>query len=101
MYLMLKVIKRSEVAILITFERGLIMKILVLVKRVVYPYLRIRVKPDVSGIEAQQLKMVMNPLLKLIWKSHSPKGEKARRPPSFWFLWVSRFVKKHSGMVKL
>ena len=61
MYLMLKVIKRREVAILITFERGLIMKILVLVKRVVYPYLRIRVKPDVSGIAAQQLKMVMNP----------------------------------------
>ena len=37
------------------------MKILVPVKRVVDPYLRIRVKADGSGIETQQLKMVMNP----------------------------------------
>jgi electron transfer flavoprotein beta subunit len=41
--------------------RGLIMKILVPVKKVVDPYLRIRVKADGSGIETQQLKMVMNP----------------------------------------
>jgi len=37
------------------------MKILVPVKRVVDPYARIRVKADGSGVELQQIKMVMNP----------------------------------------
>lgn len=38
-----------------------IMKILVPVKRVIDPYVKIRVKPDGTGIETQQVKMVMNP----------------------------------------
>lgn len=37
------------------------MKILVPVKRVVDPYVRIRVQSDGSGIDTQSLKMVMNP----------------------------------------
>ena len=37
------------------------MKILVAVKRVVDPYVKIRVKSDQSGIETQHLKMSMNP----------------------------------------
>ena len=37
------------------------MKILVAVKRVIDPYVKIRVKPDQSGVETQQVKMVMNP----------------------------------------
>lgn len=37
------------------------MKILVAVKRVVDPYVKIRVKSDQSGVETQHLKMSMNP----------------------------------------
>jgi len=37
------------------------MKILVPVKRVIDPYVKIRVKTDGSGVETQQVKMVMNP----------------------------------------
>lgn len=37
------------------------MKILVAVKRVIDPYVKIRVKSDKSGIETQQVKMSMNP----------------------------------------
>ena len=37
------------------------MKILVAVKRVVDPYVKIRVKSDKSGVETQNLKMAMNP----------------------------------------
>ena len=37
------------------------MKILVPVKRVVDPYVKIRLKSDGSGVETQQVKMVMNP----------------------------------------
>ena len=37
------------------------MKAIVPVKRVVDPYLRIRVKSDGSGVDTEQLKMVMNP----------------------------------------
>ena len=37
------------------------MKILVPVKRVVDPYVKIRLKLDGSGVDTQQLKMVMNP----------------------------------------
>lgn len=37
------------------------MKILVPVKRVVDPYVKIRVKSDGSGVDTQQVKMVMNP----------------------------------------
>ncbi len=37
------------------------MKILVAVKRVVDPYVKIRVKPDNSGVETRNLKMSMNP----------------------------------------
>ncbi|KTD22431.1 electron transfer flavoprotein subunit beta/FixA family protein [Legionella londiniensis] len=37
------------------------MKILVAVKRVIDPYVKVRVKPDQSGIETQNVKMAMNP----------------------------------------
>lgn len=37
------------------------MKILVAVKRVIDPYVKIRVKSDGSGVETQQIKMSMNP----------------------------------------
>lgn len=37
------------------------MKILVGVKRVIDPYVRIRVRPDNSGVETQHVKMSMNP----------------------------------------
>lgn len=37
------------------------MKILVAVKRVIDPYVKIRVKPDQTGIETNQIKMSMNP----------------------------------------
>lgn len=37
------------------------MKILVAVKRVIDPYVKIRVKPDGSGVELQNMKMAMNP----------------------------------------
>lgn len=37
------------------------MKILVAVKRVIDPYVKIRVKSDNSGVETQQMKMSMNP----------------------------------------
>ncbi|HIE9966616.1 TPA: electron transfer flavoprotein subunit beta/FixA family protein [Legionella pneumophila] len=37
------------------------MKILVAVKRVIDPYVKIRVKPDNSGVETQNIKMAMNP----------------------------------------
>lgn len=37
------------------------MKILVTVKRVIDPYVRVRIKPDQSGVETQNIKMVMNP----------------------------------------
>lgn len=37
------------------------MKILVAVKRVIDPYVKIRVKPDQSGVETQNVKMSMNP----------------------------------------
>ncbi len=37
------------------------MKILVAVKRVIDPYVKIRVKADGSGVETQHVKMVMNP----------------------------------------
>lgn len=37
------------------------MKIMVAVKRVIDPYVKIRVKPDQTGVETQQVKMVMNP----------------------------------------
>lgn len=37
------------------------MKILVAVKRVIDPYVKIRVKSDGSGVETQQVKMSMNP----------------------------------------
>lgn len=37
------------------------MKILVAVKRVIDPYVKIRVKQDNSGVETQQVKMSMNP----------------------------------------
>jgi electron transfer flavoprotein beta subunit len=37
------------------------MKILVPVKRVIDPYVKIRVKPDGSGVQTEQVKMAMNP----------------------------------------
>ena len=37
------------------------MKIIVPVKRVIDPYVKIRVKPDGAGVETHQVKMVMNP----------------------------------------
>ncbi len=37
------------------------MKILVAVKRVIDPYVKVRVKADKSGVETQQVKMSMNP----------------------------------------
>src|SRR3990167_1611017 len=37
------------------------MKILVAVKRVVDPYVRVRVKSDGTGVETQNIKMSMNP----------------------------------------
>lgn len=37
------------------------MKVLVAVKRVIDPYVKIRVKPDNSGVETQNIKMAMNP----------------------------------------
>lgn len=37
------------------------MKVLVAVKRVIDPYVKIRVKPDHSGVETQNVKMAMNP----------------------------------------
>lgn len=37
------------------------MKILVAVKRVIDPYVKIRVKPDQSGVEKENIKMSMNP----------------------------------------
>src|SRR6187402_551429 len=37
------------------------MKILVAVKRVIDPYVKIRVKADNSGVETQNIKMAMNP----------------------------------------
>ena len=37
------------------------MKILVTVKRVIDPYVKVRVKPDGSGVETQHIKMSMNP----------------------------------------
>ncbi|STY28731.1 electron transfer flavoprotein beta-subunit (Beta-ETF) [Legionella wadsworthii] len=37
------------------------MKILVAVKRVIDPYVKIRVKSDLSGVETQNIKMAMNP----------------------------------------
>lgn len=42
------------------FQRG-IMKILVAVKRVIDPYVKIRVKNDKTGVETQHVKMSMNP----------------------------------------
>lgn len=41
-------------------KRG-IMKILVAVKRVIDPYVKVRVKADNSGVETQNIKMSMNP----------------------------------------
>lgn len=40
---------------------GDLMKILVTVKRVVDPYVKIRLKPDYSGVELKNVKMSMNP----------------------------------------
>lgn len=37
------------------------MKILVAVKRVIDPYVKIRIKPDQSGVELKNVKMAMNP----------------------------------------
>ncbi len=37
------------------------MKVLVAVKRVIDPYVKIRVKPDNTGVETQNIKMAMNP----------------------------------------
>jgi electron transfer flavoprotein beta subunit len=37
------------------------MKVLVAVKRVIDPYVKIRVKPDNTGVETQNVKMAMNP----------------------------------------
>lgn len=37
------------------------MKVLVAVKRVIDPYVKIRIKPDNSGVETQNIKMAMNP----------------------------------------
>src|SRR3990167_3472996 len=37
------------------------MKILVTVKRVIDPYVKIRVKPDKTGVEVKNVKMSMNP----------------------------------------
>ena len=37
------------------------MKILVAVKRVIDPYVKVRVKADGSGVETQNVKMSMNP----------------------------------------
>lgn len=37
------------------------MKILVAVKRVIDPYVKIRIKPDGTGVETQHVKMTMNP----------------------------------------
>lgn len=37
------------------------MKVLVAVKRVIDPYVKIRVKSDHSGVETQNIKMAMNP----------------------------------------
>jgi electron transfer flavoprotein beta subunit len=37
------------------------MKILIPIKRVIDPYVKIRIKPDGSGVENQQVKMAMNP----------------------------------------
>lgn len=37
------------------------MKILVAVKRVIDPYVKIRIKPDGTGVETQNVKMTMNP----------------------------------------
>src|SRR3990167_669910 len=37
------------------------MKILVAVKRVIDPYVKIRVKPDGTGVETNNVKMTMNP----------------------------------------
>ena len=37
------------------------MKILVAVKRVIDPYVKVRVKPDGTGVETQNIKMAMNP----------------------------------------
>lgn len=37
------------------------MKIIVAVKRVIDPYVKIRLKPDSSGVETQNMKMSMNP----------------------------------------
>lgn len=42
------------------FQRGT-MKILVAVKRVIDPYVKVRVKSDHSGVETQNIKMSMNP----------------------------------------
>ena len=37
------------------------MNVLVPVKRVIDPYVKIRVKPDGSGVQTEQVKMAMNP----------------------------------------
>jgi len=37
------------------------LKILVAIKRVIDPYVKIRVKPDGTGVDTQQVKMVINP----------------------------------------
>lgn len=44
----------------LNFQRGS-MKILVAVKRVIDPYVKIRIKPDETGVETQHVKMAMNP----------------------------------------
>ena len=41
------------------------MKILVPVKRVIDPYVNIRVKSDQTGVETENVKMSMNPFVKL------------------------------------
>ena len=45
----------------VLIEQGGMMKILVAVKRVIDPYVKIRVKADNSGVETQNFKMAMNP----------------------------------------
>ncbi len=44
-----------------SITKGKRMKILVPVKRVVDPYVKIRVKPDGTGVVTQDVKMAMNP----------------------------------------
>jgi electron transfer flavoprotein beta subunit len=52
-------------AVLRTHPRGQSMKVMVTVKRVIDPYVKVRVKSDGTGVETANIKMTMNPFCEI------------------------------------